>query len=1379
MSELFFDNLCEESNEETHIFNHNEIDAPSIEIENKCMNISFGKRVISKTFSGYFGSIQYYIETKDIVRVEIDLRQTEYMNLFCISKIILTIMETSERIQYTIFWPSEEKSSNNKMLRFLYNKGILDLLFTTPNISNVIEGDFIDDFKEKYDFSHCIDAAIFPYKVYKVVKRSAKRYSKEQVMKTVSEVLDKVKVYFENKQRNSFENIKNRLYLYLYEIIENVYEHAYLKNGVYGILVTYDYLPKYLWTKDKKSKDKYIQRGKRLQKETPLSLFGDVEDTYIGGISVWVDDIGSGIAQTIRGGYYQQMYRDTYLNGLNEQMRGRGKTTLNGLKLIGDEIANNGDYLWLHDCWHWVGTHCNELKSTIALSDESRKEGIQEYKYPFIKGCSYDIKINLARNSKEKKNSFNNFGVPLHINFEEMKNLCQLAISSDFDMKRTLLIDLYNSDNHSKKTEDFFEKEFDTLLYRSRAIRKEQFKGELFERIFLKMEEDRSKKQYFFEELVVYDLSQTALFQIRALIETRDYSEILFEHKIKRVILLSTEFFVFVMEIEDGIFKLKKKYSDGYIKTCREKLLFYFMCFQKNDDYMVNSIISKNKKNMLICADIQWGDIKINQYLDIEMMLKDRQIFTILRRMLIRVGNLLAGESRISFIEEFLENQFSEYLNEFSMEKARKIYVGSLLLTKQTERKRAMEEDEKIYLFLHEESTVTLNEKYIFLFNYPKVKVRKQKCKYRRIEATHKIEKYMEESEEFKFYFTKKYEHLIMNINFKLGLYSSGLISIISNQNLEKSFKEFVSEQLRIILKKYNSIVLKIDDNMLGICDDLQQYATEIKESILERENRRIYEKKFLEEKEEGKAGIVIYITQSVDLIRLLELKTKQNGYIVISIFNEIKTEEGIDKLISSGYIPFIPIYHKDMMIIKEDDLKTFKAFYATLVPTLRREVETLYTQTQGSYKFDFLTELQRQFNRKSAYSVLYDAIMDYISYTTNSIIKKTKKEEEYELLLSIMLWAEQKVRANNNRDERLLETILTQLESQKDNNISILIYYCMLVLYVFDASLNIKIIEAHRDDIRNIFKFSINPFIKIIFANILEQWNTLEFKKELSEIFVGNDISLYYQTLYQNAFNNFGEDHDSVIHKYCKNNKELTPNEISYLPSLINESVSLLKLTKPYDESEDELVMLETSLKKYYDDKEFGFEFRQKCEELRERVKRRFIVLNVGNIRQEFKDFIMNRIWRGARLKSTDICLPEEDEDFIICSESNIPKPMKKLVFPDDYYVIDELIFLFLDAVKHSNGIKITNASNLDKKSVVWIKCYVEEGYIIIKFFNYLSEKFDDVMESIRSKKRVGKTHLEKFNIAVSYEEDPEEVQTLNQEGHIIGTKIAIPFFS
>lgn len=1343
---------------------------PFIERNNKCMRILFGDRIISKEFSGYFGTIQEYMRTEDISKVEIDFRKTEYINLFCISKIVLTIMETNDGIEYIIYWPSHE---SNKMLRFLYNKGILDILFNTKNVGNIIDGDWVYDYRDKYNFSHCIDTAIFPYKVYRVEKRSEKRYGKEPVVKTVSEIMDIVREYFENRQGNSYENIKNRLYLYLYEIIENVYEHAYTQNGVFGVMVAYDYLPKYLWTKDKRSKEKYIRRGKRLQEENPLSLFGDIEDTYIGGISVWIDDIGKGIAQTVKGGYYQQMYRDTYLNGLNEQARGRGKTALNGLKLIGDEIANNGDYLWIHDCWHWIGTHCNELKSTIALEDESRKGGKTPYEYLFIEGCSYEIKINLARNSKEKRNSFDSFGIPVHIDFERLREICNLVIANEFEEKNTLLIDLFNSDNHSKKTEDFFNKQFSTLLYRSRAIRKEQFKGELFERIFLKMPET-----YFFEELVVYDLSQTALFQIRALIETRAYSNILNAHRVNRVILISTEFFVFVMEIEDNIFRLKKKFAEGYMQKYREKILFYLMCFQKNDNCLVNTIICKNKKNMLICADIQWGNEKISQYLDIEMMLKDRQIYTIIRRMLIRICGLLAGESRLCFIEEFLENQFSEYLNEFSQVKARKIYVGSLLLTKRTERKRAMEEDEKIYLFLHKESTVKFNDKYIFLFSYPNFKSRKQGYKYRRIEATHKIERYMEESDEFKFYLGKKYEHLISSVDFKVGLFSSGLISIISNRNLREAFREFVTEQLRIIMKKYDSIILKMDHSMLCICDSLEQYISEIKEEVLNRENRRIYEKKFLQEIEGMQPGIIVYVTQSIELTRLLELKSKPTGYVVISIYNEIKTEAGMDTLISNGYLPFIPLLYNDVPIIREDDLKTFKVFYTSLVPTLRREVDKLYIQTQGSYNFDFLTELQRHFNRKSAYSILYDAINNYICYNTNGFNKNEGLEDDYNLLLAIMLWGEKKVRTTNIRDERLLESILIQLEKQKERPVSILIYYCMLVLYVFGASLNIKIIDAHRESIKKIFKFSNNPFIKVIFANILEQWNTLEFKKELNEIFVGNDISLYYQILYQNAFNNFGEDHDSIIYKYCKN-KELSQGEIDNLPSLVNESISLLKLTKAFNEQEENLILLENELKKYYDTKNFGFEFRQKCEELRNYVKKRFIVLNVANIRTDFKEFIKSRIWEEAKLKSKELQIPAVNEDFIICNDSNMPKQMKKLVFPDDYYVIDEMIFLFLDSIKYSNNIKITNASNQDKQSIVWIKCFVEEGCVVIKFFNYLSEPFDDVMESIRSKKRVGKTHLEKFNIAVFYEEDPEEVQVIEGQGHTIGTKIMIPFFS
>lgn len=1372
MNKFCFKNMCNELDCEKCMFNDGYYNVPKVEINNSNLRVTFGERIISTTFSGYFGEIQDYIQKDCIKSVEIDFRNTEYINLFCISKIILTIMSTKNRIRYSILWPNPEQSKSYKMLRFLYNKGIIDVLFECEDIENIIEGNLINSYKKVYDFSNCIDSAIFPYKIYYVEKHSPKRYSKELIKKSVEEIMVGIEKYFRNTQENNYENIKNRLNLYLYEIIENIYEHAYYQSGVFGVLVTYDYLPKYLWNKDREGKNRYMQREKRMQKENPLSLFGDIEDRYIGGISIWIDDIGKGIAQTVKGGFYQQMYRDTYLNGLNEQFRGNGKTKLNGLKLIGDEIANNGDYLWLHDCWHWVGTHCNELKSTIALIDESRKEGINAYEHSWVKGCTYEIKINLARNSKGKNNSYKQFGVPMTVGFDELRRLCEEALSDSFVMKNTTLIDLFNSENHTKKIEDFFCVKDSCLLYRSRVIRKEQFKNELFSRIFL----DRVEK-YYFEEFVIYDLSQTALFQVRALIETKLYSQILIKHGIKTVVLVSAEFYVFVLEIEDETFKLRKKYSEQYIRQNKDRLLFYFKCFQKNDNAIINSIIKKNKKHMLISADIQWGSIQIEQYLDFEVMLQERQIFTVLRNMLVRVSGMLSADTRICFIEDFLEERFAEYLNEFSPAKAVKAYVGSLLLTKQTERKRAMKEDGKIYLFKHRESALKADDTYIFLLNFPIVNLKKQKTKYRRIEATHRIERYMDGSDEFKVYFTRKYEHLVQQLDYKLGLHSTGVFNIIKNKKLKESFKIFVAEQLSILIKKYEYIGLEADINLVDFCGERQEYIDEIKELVISKGNRRILEKKFVEGAERRDSRIKVYITYSIELIKLLEIKVDWEGCIVISVFNEIKSPASLDRLINSGYIPFIPIFHKNASIVTEDDLKTFKAFYESLVPTLRKEVDILFEKTQGGYNFDFLVELQRYFNKENSFSILYDAIINYILYSINSSKGEEDKKEEYDLLLTLLLWQEQKIRMDYIRNDRLLESIMSQLECHTDKGASILIYYCMLVLYIFQASLNVKSIETHRENIKRILRTSKNPYIKVIFANILNQWNTFEFRKELNEIFVGNDISLYYQILYQNTYNDFGEDHDSVLYKYCKN-KQLTEEETQKLPSLVSECISLLKLTRPYYEEEEQLVVLEEELKKLYQKEDYGFEFREKCEQLREYVKTRFVVIEVSNLRNNLKGFITKRIWEEAQKKSSSVEVPCANDDFIICPEDK-PKQMNKLIFPNDYYVVDELVFLFLDAVKYSNGIMITNASNEEKQSIVWVKCYIEDGGIVIKFFNNLSEKFDDVLERIQNKKRVGKTHLEKFNIAVSYEEDPKEVHSLKVGGHTIATTIVIPYFN
>lgn len=1343
---------------------------PYIEIENKNMRIVFSKRVIAKTFSGYYGAIQDYLARNEICSVEIDFRNTEYINMFCISKIVLTIMDNPHGIRYTFFWPSLEKKESFKLLRYLYNKGILKILFEKEMTSHIVEGNYITDYKMLGDFSGCIDSAIFPYKVYKVEKRNNKYYRKEEVIKVVDEVMNDVKTYFQNRQENSYENIKNRLYLYLYEIIENIYVHAYRKCGYFGILISYDYLPRYLWDKNNLSKEKYKQRVHRLERENPLSLYGDIEDRYIGGISLWIDDIGEGIAQTVKGGYYQQMYRDTYLNGLNEEYRASGKTRLNGLKLIGDEIANNGDYLWIHDCWHWVGTHCNELKSNIVKEDESRKEGGNAYEHPFVKGCSYEIRVNLARNSKGKRNSFINFGVPFNISFDELRDNCKRAIEDNQLLKSALLIDLFNSDNHTKRTEDYFLHSCESMIYRSRAIRKEQFKGELFERLFLKMPEN-----YQFEELVIYDLSQTALFQVRALIETEEYSKKLIKHGVKRVVLISTEFYVFVMEIENYLFKSRKQYSEDYVGAKKEKLLYYFRCIQENDNKMVNAIISKNKKNMMISADIQWGNIWISKYLDMEAVLNDRQIFTILRKMLIRVNGLLASESRFSFIEDFLENNFAEYLNEFSSTKAPKVYIGSLLLTKQTERKRVMAEDEKIYLFLHDEAELIDTDKYIFLLRFPEIKLRKQKCKYRRIKATHRIEKYMNESEEFLFYKSDVYKNMISTLDYQIGIYSSGAIAVVENEKLRDIFKKFIVEQLSICVKKYEHVEFKIDDNLAELCGNAEMYIAEIKESIVAKGRTRILEKKFMDNSSDS--SVVIYITKSIELLKLLELNSMQESCVVISLFNEIAISEGFDKLISIGYMPFIPIFHKNIEIIREDDLKTFKASVATLVPTLRREVEKIFTQTQGSYNFDFLTELKRYFNKQEAYSILCDAIEYYITYSTNGAFEMRQDGDEYNLLLLVMLWQEQKVRVNYNRDERLLENILSQLEYQRDKKASILTYYCMLILYLFQASLSVKVIEAHKENIKNIFLYSNNPFIKIIYANILEQWNTMDFRIELNEIFVGNDISLYYQRLYQNLFNDFGEDHDSILYKYCKS-KPLTDEERKNLSPIVNDCITLLKLTKPYYEEKEKIVDLEVSLKEQLELKTFKFEFRQKCQLLKQYVTDRFVVIRTSDLRHDLKEFVIGRIVKGAREKQADLKLTDDMQDYIICSNDK-PLGMKKLIFPNDSYVIDEIVYLFLDAIKNSKNVKITSESNQEKENEVWIKCYVKDGYINIIFYNYLGEEYDDVMEKIKNKKRVGKTHLEKFNISVSYEENPVGMSVIAENNHIIATHILIPYFS
>lgn len=1352
-------------------FNSNDSMYPMIESEDNYIRIIFEEKVYAKDFSGYFGKIQECINDDKIYSVDIDFRNVMYINLFCISKILLTIWAVMEKKRVTILWPNPEGYKKCKMLRFLYNKGILDLLFSNAGIINVIDGNVTSNYAEYYDFRECFDSAIYPYHIFRIGNNEDEETNEETIKQIIGDIMFHVKNYLEKYRRNSFTHIESRLYLYLYEIIENIYIHAYEKGGDFAVTIAYDYLPAYVWKKDRASKAKYDTRVKNLQKQIPLSIYGDVQERYMGSISVFIDDIGRGIDSTIEGGYYQQLYRDTFLEGLAPDKRGKGKTRLNGLRLVGEQIANNGDYLWLHDNWHWIGSYCVEKTTQIAKEDESRCA--QRLGGQYISGVTYDLSINLARNSMEKKKSYDSFGIHINMDFVRLQEIIQRALDEDSKYGEYNLIDLWNPKNSNKTSIISRAAKGEVLFYRSRAIRKETFKNELFDNIFSNIVASAG-----FEEMVIYDLNETSFFQIRAQIETNEYSQKIAQCGISRVLLFTEEMYMSVLEYNGDKFEINKQYAKDYITNKREIVFKYIEYIHHCDERVLQELIEENGRSVLTFADIKWSGLSITKYLDIKALFSIRDIYTLAKRTLLRINGLLGNKVKIGFIEEFLEDKFGEFVNEYMEQYDRRVYVGSVILTRNTERKKEIEDDLKIYFFCHEECKIENRDKYIFCFNFPKSKVKWQNKQYRRVGTTSAIELYNEESEQYRIYLDEiEYAPAIGKVDYQIGLFPSGLIQINENEKLYDAYVLFVIMQLKVIITKYKNILIKWEfDKKIN---NYELYCTKIEEEIEKCQTRYARINISFDGGKVNKPDMIVHLMESISLHKLLELKTEEDNCLIITIYNKIWIADRIDGVISNGYLPMLPFNISEKSHIT-DEVKRFEAYCKTLMPTYRKEIEKFMLDAGGFEKTDFSMDFERYYNmpmgNSEHYNILHKFIKAYVSCFTGNYLEDSFSDEnqEYMLILLFVWWYE--IQVNNGRDcENLLEKMVNNLIKNSDKESTVVECYLLFIFYLSNAKLAFSAMDLKRDYLKENLAGMKNKIVKVLLAMFINQWDYVELRKELNDVFISNDISLYYRMLYQLLFNNCGSDHESIIGRYAKQSS-LTNDEKQRVPELVDEVVSLLKLTGPQT-GKQKIEEIERELFKFYKEENFLSQFHDKWEELKNLGLSRFNIFQIENFGRDVKKFIIeivgkNAVEKGER-QNVDL---EKLKDFVLAPSQVNADSMKNIVIPNDQYLIDEISYLLLDAFKHSGGHKISTQAESHKETEVIVRCGLCDGNIVFSLYNSLLRDFEEVKKETYNKRRVGKTHLEKFNINITYYKNPEEI--LHEKCNVIETRIEIPYF-
>lgn len=1142
----------------------------------KTLSILFGTKIIAKDFSFYWGSILFDIDLDSVDNIEIDWHKTNYANLFCISKIILALIDRKKKV--SIIWP--ENSVNNKMLRYMYNRGILDLLFqnTKNNVVNIftqqhekidfiinyINDKIITDYTTVYNFDNCFDQAIHNYSVLcfkDVPQNDIKR--EEGIDRIVKKVLLNTENYFSNKRNsNIYNNIKDRMDLYLYEIISNVIEHAYTNGaGVFSVLVTNDYLPEYAKsTKNKFGQDKFNNREKRLEKEIPEKFSGNIISTFLGGLTIFVDDIGCGIGSSkISRGHYSQLYKEVFLFGINKEKRSRHSTSMNGLKLIADQISNYNDKFWCHDNQNWIGTSFLESRLLAKLDLSESQIRNHQYKAPYANGVTYEIGINYSRGSKEKETSYNTYGAPVDYDINDLKSILGRNADNDF----CTYIDRLNifSPNISKGNK---ERKTKNLIVRLSEKRKDQLYKELKISIL-----DKLKPVY--ENLFIYDLDAIALFQLKAVFETPHLVSKIKPHIINEIVLLGIDGFIFAFkyDLQKESYILNKSNSLYFINNNKELLLNVFSVIYKNNNNLINKYIfdprtSKVRTPIVYTGKIQWGSQTIHSYIDVEAMLNSHMISIMILFLLKRTNGMLRNY-KFQFLEEFMETRFDSHLNEFANKQPERIFIGSVILSKKTETYRVNKDDVKIYLFKHNESKLDFDDSYIFLLKYPDITFKKNIKNYRRVSSTNKIEEYSVNSEELSFYKSNEYKRLISTLDYNIGFSNQGIIKPIINEKFKENFEVFTEYIIKQMLKKYNTIGVTLNSNMINLFDgedEFNKFKEKFKIQVNKLVNKRSKNKKVIINGNLDTCKTRVNISYTYSFVDFLEYMRNDSCNICISVFNIIEFDSGFDKIIDHGYYPFIPIMYNNG--ISKTDVNRFLVFSKSLIKQYKLLLEKYIDDNYNFINKDFFDDIYRYFNTSSyENNLFYDSIMFNVYTSLNQEYIFPFNNPLYILLVRIISNGISSFIYSANADSKKVNTFFADLVSLCNNGIEdnivlffiFVLLYCLNVLPILDIQEieNLKILNAFEDN-------NISNIYKILCAWILKSIDQVKFSKILQRFFINNDVTMYFHKLYSQLFNKHGSDHDGPITSYIKTNY-INDENSENLINVLEECLEYLKL--------------------------------------------------------------------------------------------------------------------------------------------------------------------------------------------------------------------------
>lgn len=1412
-----------------------------IELGDGTLRIEMVTTVTAKDFSAYWGSLHNEFHSEKRKGIIIDLTETTYMNLFCISKIILSIFSSQKPTE--IIWPEstkEKPAAKNKMLRFFYNLGILDVLFSgmvcygasetsdgkeihpkvsyRNNITNNIGGEVKSRYHESYDFTQIFDKAVQKFQVFALPIRG--NVNNFKVLEHVYNATIKKSLEDYYSDMGLLTSISERLFMYFTEIADNIIEHAYprQKNILFTLVITNDYLPEYAITG--KDRDKFDKRIRTLENQIPKYAYGDFEERHFGGLSLFIDDCGTGIvSEEVKPSKYGALYNKIYRDGIPEIEREKGKTSINGLKLVFDQICDYNDHLWIHDNRCWIGTFFSDQPKPEEV-DYSLSRGNTEitakdhYIHPYIPGVTYEIRINFSRHSPNRELMFNRYGVRVNRSLEQIKDLLKKGESPSLNSEY-LVIDKINKKNQTRSwKKEIEENNFNSIVFRPSRKQKNDLQKELITWIVGKIEKihESATKHIKFDTLFIADLTHTQVFQMRAVVETFDISRVLMDCNVKNVVLISKEFFVFVMEPESInaekfilLEKSENSCSERYVMQNQVILNEMFTVLHMHDRKMFCE--HSRVKKYLVLGNIEWNGSRLSSFLDVERMMTDHGIFEIMARIIIRLDGLLGKSAKVNFFEGFMERGFSSFTEANKNPNATDVYVGSIVFSQSTQRSKVADDSNVLYFFIHNQSASQFRNTVAFL-DYPQTRSKRNK-RYRKVLYSNRLEEYGAENRTIGYYLGEdipglnigKYQNHIAKISYDVGFFPSGLFKI-EEASLVSAFEGFLVDQLVLLGKDNKRMCLTVKSEKELMSIDTNAIISAVREHFPKRTHNQFClscnADDFTDQKYKD-----VYVYHTVTIEDLLDASKNNRPVFIITLYNTLELNTRFSNIIDQKYFPFIPIRVRGNNYVIARRIKGIVRYLKDLLsPEYKDKFKSYSNDFDAMGEFGLLDRIK--LDKKIAGdspSLLYDCIQLDIN-RSNNIRKKLPFTSELHYLAELLTIAAgclKPLKGNESHNAYLLKgltdmiSVLMACKTGYDD--TVVSFFALILTYALDINRDITLLyNKNRTEFENMvteaFDESGLALYRILFATFLKEIDEWKHSERVDKVFHHN-ANQAYQDLFVLLFNEHGADHDSPLAKYVKSTETYNLTDANSIDALVNTAltcISLIKYIRAYDENLDDVLRLESSMKNNFDGlKSLDHTLREliRCniEELQKIADRRFYKIPVSERMENQEEKIIGFIHKIYERLGAKVELPLSWDSFklyvhYVKGSYNIPKDMKNAVLCNDPFILDEIGSLINDAIKkHSSPFSLKGHGDKPNQPY-WITCEIIPSYVMISIYNSTEKLPLDVQEEIRNKPREGKKLLSRYNVSVEY------VQALDDEyngtnENIIKTIIKCPFFT